>query len=96
MLSISDTDRRIVSLEVVDIIVPRTNKKAETVYEEYNSKHPENESHVWKKVTRQEIYAFFAISICAGANNSNIDHVNDMWKKASKKQLYGLYDLMII
>ena len=34
---------------------------------------------------------FFAILICAGANNSNTDHVNDMWKAAS----FPLYRAMI-
>ena len=45
-------------VEIVHIIKRCKNKKVEAVYEEYNSKHPENEPRVWKKVTRQETYAF--------------------------------------
>lgn len=54
MLSISDTFKKIMTMEMVDIIVRCTNKKAEAVYQEYNGKHPEREPRVWKKVTRKE------------------------------------------
>lgn len=83
VLSISDTFKKIMTMEMVDIIVRCTNKKAEAVYQEYNGKHPKREPRVWKKVTRNEMYSFFGILLCAGVHNSNTDHVTVMWKKAS-------------
>ena len=91
MLSISNTFKKIISVEMVDIIVRCTNRKAEATFQEYNNKYPEKEPRVWKRVTPQEMYAFFAILICAGCNNSNTDNINDMWKKVS----YPLYRAMM-
>ncbi|KAK0070936.1 hypothetical protein PV325_013830, partial [Microctonus aethiopoides] len=45
MLSISGTFKKFITLEMVDIIVRCTNKKAEAVYRDYNNKHPQNEPH---------------------------------------------------
>ncbi|XP_014098495.2 uncharacterized protein [Bactrocera oleae] len=83
-LSISETFKKIFTYEMVDIIVRHTNKKAETIFQEYNPNHT-NLQHQWKPVTIPEIYWFFGILICAGANNSNTDH--DMWHSNS----YPLY-----
>lgn len=86
-LSICDTFKKIMSNEMIDIIVRCMNKKALTVYEEYNNKHLENEPRVWKNVTSREMYAFLGILIYTGANNSNTGHVSEMWKLSS----YPLY-----
>ena len=75
------------SNEMLDIIVRFTNKKALAVYEEYNNEHLGNDPRVWKNVTSREMYAFLGILICAGANNSNTDHISEMWKSSS----YPLY-----
>ena len=45
MLSISDTFKKIMTMEMVDIIVRCTNKKAEAFYQEYNVNIPK-ESHI--------------------------------------------------
>jgi len=37
------------------------------------------------------MYAFFDILICAGANNSNTNHVSEMWKSSS----YPLYRAIV-
>lgn len=86
MLSISETFKKIFTYEMVDIIVRHTNKKAEATYQNYNADHPDSQ-HQWKPVTIPEIYSFFGILICAGANNSNTDHTFDMWHSNS----YPLY-----
>ncbi|XP_019697919.2 piggyBac transposable element-derived protein 4-like [Harpegnathos saltator] len=86
-LSICNTFKKIMSNEMIYIIVRYTNKKVLAMYEEYNNKYPEKEPRVWKNVTLNEMYAFLGILICAGANNSNTDHVEEMWKSSS----YPLY-----
>jgi len=78
--------KKIILPEIIDIIVRCTNKKASAVYAEFN-KHPENEPCVWKDVTLCKTYGFLGILICAGANNSNTDHVPEVWKTSS----YPLY-----
>lgn len=83
MLTISETFKKILSVEIVDMIVRYSNKKAEAVFKSYNEKNPDREKRTWKKITREEMYAFFGILISSGANNSNTDHVTDMWKKSS-------------
>ncbi|XP_039315547.1 piggyBac transposable element-derived protein 4-like [Solenopsis invicta] len=87
MLTISGTFKKLITLEMVDIIVRCTNKKAKAEYEDFNSKHRQNDPRVWKTVTVNEMYSFFGILIGAGANNSNTDHIDEMWKKNS----YPLY-----
>lgn len=85
-LSIRDTFTKIITVEMVDLIVRCTNKKANKVYDHYNVMNP-NSQRSWKPVTSQEMYAFFGILICSGVNNSNIDHTSEMWKST----LYPLY-----
>ncbi|CAB3232002.1 unnamed protein product [Arctia plantaginis] len=86
MLSISETFKKIFTYEMVDIIVRHTNKKAEATYQHYNADHPDS-PHQWKPITIPKTYSFFGILICAGANNSNMDHTFDMWHSNS----YPLY-----
>lgn len=86
-LSICDTFKKIVTSEMIDIIVRYTNKKATAVYKNYNETHPARKQAVWKYLISCELYAFFGILIAAGANNSNTDHTTDMWKTTS----YPLY-----
>jgi len=85
-LSIRDTFTKIITIEMVDLKVRYTNKKAQKVYDDYNEKNP-NSQRSWKPVTSQELYAFFGILICSGVNNSNTDHTTEMWKSTS----YPLY-----
>ena len=82
-LSISETFKKIMSNEMIDIIVRCTNKKASAVIEDYNRNNPEKEPRIWRNISTQEFYAFLSVLICAGANNSNTDHVNEMWKSSS-------------
>lgn len=85
-LSIEETFKKIFNENMVDIIVRHTNKKALSIYAVYNVDHS-NSPRQWKPVTIPELYSFFAILICAGANNSNTDHTFDMWHSNS----YPLY-----
>jgi len=82
-LSISEIFKKIMSNEIIDIIVRCTNKKALATFEEYNKNNSEKDPCVWKNITSQELYAFLGVLICAGANNSNIDHINEMCKSSS-------------
>lgn len=86
LLSIRDTFTKIITIEMVDLIVRYTNKKAKKVYDCHNEKNP-NSQRSWKPVSAQEMYAFFGILICSGVNNSNTDHTTEMWKSTS----YPLY-----
>lgn len=85
-LSIVDTFKKIVTVEMVDLIVRYTNQKAKQVYDTYNATNPES-TRSWRPVTTQEIYAFMGVLIAAGVNNSNNDHTSEMWKSTS----YPLY-----
>ena len=76
-LSVGDTFKKIITVEMVDLIVRCTNKKAKTVYDNYNSNNP-NSNRSWRPVTTQEMYAFIGILICSGVNNSNTDHTSEM------------------
>ncbi|XP_058789554.1 piggyBac transposable element-derived protein 4 [Phymastichus coffea] len=85
-LSVGNTLKKIITVEIVDIIVRCTNQKAKAVFENYNVNNPES-NRSWRPVTMQEMYAFIGILICSGANNSNTDHTSEMWKSTS----YPLY-----
>lgn len=85
-LSIGDTFKRIITVEMVDLIVRYTNKKANKVYDNYNAKNPDSQ-RLWTPVAIQEMCAFIGVLICSGANNSNVDHTSEMWKSTS----YPLY-----
>jgi len=85
-LSISDTFKKIFTVDTVDIIARHTNKKALSVYAAFNAAHPDSKRE-WKHVTVQEMYSFMAILICSGVNNFNIDHTSVMWHSNS----YPLY-----
>jgi len=76
-LSISDTFKKILTVDMVNIICRHTNKKAMSVYTAFNEAHPDLQRE-WKPVTVQEMYSFIAILICSGVNNSNTDHTSDM------------------
>ena len=85
-LTISDTFKKIFPIEIINIIVRHTNKKASVMYEEYNAQN-RGKTLTWTAVTSSEMYAFLGVLICAVANNSNTDHTTDMWKASS----YPLY-----
>lgn len=87
MLSILDTFKLFFTPEMADIIIRHTNKKANLAYTAYNAKNPEKQPLVWKNLELQEFYAFLAILITSGANNSNTDNTVDMWQTYS----YPLY-----
>ena len=54
-LSILDTFKKFVTLEMVHQIVRFTNQKAEQFYAEFNSKRTDSEPIKWKKVDATEI-----------------------------------------
>ncbi|XP_044589814.1 piggyBac transposable element-derived protein 3-like isoform X2 [Cotesia glomerata] len=87
MLSILDTFKLFFTPEMADIIIRHTNKKAISTYTAYNEKNPGKKQLVWKNLELQEFYAFLAILITSGANNSNTDNAMDMWQTYS----YPLY-----
>ncbi|XP_046406298.1 piggyBac transposable element-derived protein 3-like [Ischnura elegans] len=87
MLSSLDTFKLFFSPEMADIIIRHTNKKAISTYAAYNEKNPGKKQFVWKDLDLQEFYAFLAILITSGANNSNTDNAKDMWQSYS----YPLY-----
>lgn len=85
-LSIGHTFKRIIPVDIIDIIVQHTNNKASTVYADYNAKNPDSQ-RLWNPVPVKEMYPFIAVLISAGVNNSNVDHTTEMWKTTS----YPLY-----
>nr|XP_047129361.1 uncharacterized protein LOC124809345 [Hydra vulgaris] len=87
MLTILDTFKLFFTPEMADIIIRHTNKKANLTYATYNEKNPGKKQLVWKNLELQELYAFLAILITSGANNSNTDNTKDMWQSYS----YPLY-----
>lgn len=87
MLSILDTFKLFFTPEMANIIIRHTNRKATSTYALYNEKNPKKNPLVWKKVELQEFYAFLAILITSGANNSNTDNTKEMWQTYS----YPLY-----
>ena len=87
MLSILDTFKLFFTPEMADIIIRHTNKKANSTYTAYNEKNPMKKQLVWQNLELQEFYAFLAILIISGANNSNTDNTKDMWQSYS----YPLY-----
>ncbi|KAF7278930.1 hypothetical protein GWI33_007833 [Rhynchophorus ferrugineus] len=87
MLSNLDTFKLFFTPEMADIIIRNTNKKAISTYANYNEKNPEKKQLEWKNLELQEFYAFLAILITSGANNSNTDNVREMWQPYS----YPLY-----
>ena len=87
MLSILDTFKLFFTPEMADIIIRHTNKKAISTYTAYNEKNPIKKQLVWQNLELQEFYAFLAILITSGANNSNTDNTKDMWQSYS----YPLY-----
>ena len=72
---------------MADIIIHHTNKKASLTHATYNEKNSGKKQLVWKNFEFQEFYAFLAILITFGANNSNTDNTKDMWQSYS----YPLY-----
>ncbi|XP_076267092.1 piggyBac transposable element-derived protein 4 isoform X2 [Rhynchophorus ferrugineus] len=87
MLSNLDTFKLFFTPEMADIIIRHTNKKAISTYANYNEKNPEKKQLEWKNLELQEFYAFLAILITSGANNSNTDNAREMWQPYS----YPLY-----
>jgi len=87
MLSVLDTFKLFFTPEMADIIIRHTNKKAISTYTAYNEKNSDKKQLVWKNLELQEFYAFLAILITSGANNSNTDNAKDMWQTYS----YPLY-----
>ena len=87
MLSILDTFKLFFTPEMADIIIRHTNKKAISTYTAYNEKNLMKKQLVWQNLELQEFYAFLAILITSGANNSNTDNTKDMWQSYS----YPLY-----
>ncbi|XP_071052904.1 uncharacterized protein [Onthophagus taurus] len=85
-LSVRDTFKTIITVEMVDLIVCYTNNKATKVYNNYNGNNPDSQ-RLWKPITIQEMYAFIGVLISSGVNNSNVDHTSEMWKSTS----YPLY-----
>ena len=85
-MSVGDTFKKIIIVEIVDLIVRCTNKKAKTIYDNYNSNNP-NSNRSWRPVTTQEMYLFIGILIYSRVNNSNTDHTSAMWKST----FYPLY-----
>ncbi|XP_065678219.1 uncharacterized protein LOC136093186 [Hydra vulgaris] len=87
MLTILDTFKLFFTPEIANIIIRHTNKKANLTYATYNEKNPGKKQLVWKNLEHQELYAFLAILITSGANNSKTDNTKDMWQLYS----YPLY-----
>lgn len=83
MLSIEKTFKCFMSLEMADIIMRHTNKKAIATYNAYNIRHPDAIPKSWKSLTVAELYAFFGILIMTGANHSNSESVRDLWNVKS-------------
>nr|XP_022906882.1 uncharacterized protein LOC111418576 [Onthophagus taurus] len=61
-LSVQDTFKTIITVEMVDLIVCYTNNKATKVYNNYNGNNPDSQ-RLWKPITIQEMYAFIGVKI---------------------------------
>ncbi|XP_017489384.1 PREDICTED: piggyBac transposable element-derived protein 3-like [Rhagoletis zephyria] len=79
MLSIEQTFKCFMNVEMADIIMRHTNKLAKETYNAYNNAHPNTTPKSWTPVSITELYAFFGILIMTGANHSNGEHVRDLW-----------------
>lgn len=71
------------TIEMVDIIVRHTNKKANSTYDAYNAANPTKRQLKWRDTTVAEIYAFIGMLIMAGANHSNDENARDLWTQLS-------------
>ena len=80
MLSNLDTFKLFFTPEMADIIMRHTNKKASSTHATYNEKNPGKKQLVCKNLELQEFYAFLAILITSGANNSDTDNTKDLWQ----------------
>lgn len=85
-LSVGDTFKKIITVEMIDQIIRHTNQKAKKVFDDFNAAN-KDPARSWRPVSTSEMYAFIGVLICSGANNSNTDHASDMWKSTS----YPLY-----
>lgn len=83
-LSIRETFDCIFNLEMRNIIVEETNRKANEVFALENAKNPPDKPpRVWKNVNVQELDAYLAILITAGVHHSNKEHLTELWKTYS-------------
>lgn len=67
------------TVEMVDIIVRHTNRKAHATYNAYNEENPNRRQLKWKDTTINEIYAFIGMVLMAGTNHSNDENARDLW-----------------
>ncbi|KRZ72981.1 PiggyBac transposable element-derived protein 4 [Trichinella papuae] len=74
----ADLFKLLVTVEMVSIIVRKTNEKAEKVHQEWNNKHPDAVRN-WEETNEEEIYAFIGLLIIAGACQSSDESVSDLW-----------------
>ena len=63
-----------------NIIIKETNRKANSVYSEWNAQNPFKPPKIWKELTSIEFDAYLAILIECGRNHSNNRHTKELWK----------------
>ena len=68
---------------MADIIRRHTNKKATSTHTTYEEIKPGVKQLVWKNLELHDFYAFLAILITSGANNSNTDNTKNLWQSYS-------------
>ncbi|XP_050338292.1 piggyBac transposable element-derived protein 4-like [Bactrocera neohumeralis] len=87
MLSIEQTFKCFMNVEMADKIMRHTNKLAKETYNAYKNAHPNTTPKSWTLVSITELYTFFGILFMTGANHSNGEHVRDLWSVKN----YSLY-----
>lgn len=80
MLSASQILKTIFTDVMCNIIIKETNRKANSVYDEWNAKNPLKVQKIWQDLTLIEFNAYLAILIECGRNHSNTQHTKELWK----------------
>lgn len=78
-----DALKQLLSSEMIRYIVIATNRKANRTYAKYqrSSSHPKAITG-WRETNEQEMYAFIAILIYAGAENDSLSRPRDMFHRS--------------
>lgn len=86
-LSIRETFGRFFTTEMCYIVIRETNRKAKSVYAEWNNEHPNSTPKSWKNITPEEFDGYLGILVTTGVRHSKKENLRDLWKSDA----YPLY-----
>ena len=69
---------KVLTPEILDIVMRETNREAERVYASWNNEHTNNQKP-WKMVSINELNAFIGLLITAGAYRARMEPLDDLW-----------------